>query len=153
MKREDLTCKEAQILLMGLIDGELPAEQEERIREHMGSCRSCREQHESFSQLKEDTLDMKMKPLPEVVWDEYWEQVYNKIERRTGWVFISIGLIVILSFAMYHFVMDFLLNGGQPMLLRAGVSILGIGMIIISVSVLRERLTIRKVDKYRSIKR
>ncbi len=153
MKREELTCEEAQVQMMGLIDGELSPEQEKRVREHIDSCRSCREQYESFSQLKEDTLDMKMKPLPEVYWDEYWEQVYNRIERRTGWVFISIGLILVLSFAMYHFVMDFLLTDNQPLVLRAGVSILGIGIVILGISVLREKLMIRKIDKYRSIKR
>lgn len=96
---------------------------------------------------------MKLKPLPEMYWDEYWTHVYNKIERRAGWIFISIGLILIVSFGFYEFVKDFLMNSTQPLILRAGVSVLGIGIIITGISVLREKLMVRKKDKYRSILR
>ena len=153
MNYNKLTCEDARILIMGLMDGELTPVQQESVKKHIDSCRSCREQFELFSKLKEETLNMKLKPLPEMYWDEYWTHVYNKIERRAGWIFISIGLILIVSFGFYEFVKDFLMNSTQPLILRAGVSVLGIGIIITGISVLREKLMVRKKDKYRSILR
>ena len=83
----------------------------------------------------------------------YWEQVYNRIERGAGWIFVSIGAIILLSFGAFHFVQDFLMNPKEPLVIKIGVSTAILGVIILFISVLRERLFIRKTDKYKEIEK
>ena len=96
---------------------------------------------------------MKFKPFPEMFWDEYWENVYNKIERGIGWILFSLGAIILLAYGAYEMLQDFFLNPQKPMIEKVGLGLLLLGLIIVFVSVLREKLMIRKVDKYRRIVR
>ncbi len=148
-----MKCEEAKILMMGYLDGELSPEQKKALEEHLQECAHCREEWEKFSQLKKETEEMKFRPLPEIYWDEYWQNVYNRIERGIGWIFVSIGAIILLVIGAWDLLRDFFLNPREPLIEKVGVGFLILGIIIVFVSVLREKLMIRKVDKYRRIVR
>lgn len=153
MSNTKIECAEARILITGLVDNEIDETQKQSLFAHLKSCDACQETYNSFVKLKKDTGDMKFKKLPEVYWDEYWTHVYNRIERGMSWIFVSIGLIILLGYGSYEVMQDFYLNPEEPMIIKTGVGLLTAGMIILFVSVLREKLMIRKVDKYRSIER
>lgn len=146
-------CHEVKPLLMGLVDNELDEQQKAHVQAHLSECPLCRDEYEKFSGLKKETSEMKFKQLPEIFWDEYWSHVYNKIERGIGWIFFSVGAIILLIYAGYALFEEFFFNPAEPLTLKIGVAAGGIGFAILFVSVLREKLMIRKVDKYRSIKR
>ena len=96
---------------------------------------------------------MKFKPFPEMFWDEYWENVYNRIERGLGWILFSLGAIILLSYGAYELLKEFFLNPKEPLIEKVGLGLLIVGFIVVFVSVLREKLMVRKIDKYRRIKR
>ena len=153
MNRSSIDCKQAQVLMMGLLDNELDERQRQNVQSHLAQCKSCSEKFDSYKNLKKDTKEMKFKNLPEVYWDEYWQNVYNRIERGIGWIFFSIGAIILLSFAGYELLNEFFLNPKEPIGIKIGVAFGGVGFIVLFISVLREKLMVRKVDKYRSVKR
>lgn len=148
-----MKCEEARFLMMGYLDGELNEEQKQDFLKHLQECPDCQAEWQSFNQLKEDTKEMKFRALPEMYWDDYWQHVYNRIERGIGWIFFSLGAIIVLAFAGYELLRDFFLNSTEPLILRIGVGIFLLGFIIILVSVLREKLMVRKYDKYRRVVR
>ncbi len=148
-----INCAEIKPLLMGFVDNELDEKQRTLVQAHLSECPICREEFEKFSGLKKETSEMKFKQLPEIFWDEYWSHVYNKIERGIGWIFFSIGAIILLIYAGYMLFEEFFFNPAEPLILKIGVAAGSVGFVILFVSVLREKLMIRKVDKYRSIKR
>jgi len=148
-----MKCEEARFLMMGYLDGELNEEQKQDFLKHLQECPDCQAEWQSFNQLKEDTQEMKFRALPEMYWDDYWQHVYNRIERGIGWIFFSLGAIIVLAFAGYELMRDFFLNSTEPLILRVGVGIFLLGFIIILVSVLREKLMVRKYDKYRRVVR
>jgi len=153
MSNVKIGCAETRILITGLVDKEITDIQKQDLFAHLESCKACQKTYESFVQLKKETSEMKFNKLPEVYWDEYWTHVYNRIERGLSWIFVSIGLIILLGYGSYQVMQDFYLNPEEPILIKMGVGVLTAGMIILFISVLREKLMIRKVDKYRSIER
>jgi hypothetical protein len=153
MDKKTITCEEAKVLMMGLIDNELNAEQTVLVKDHLALCPACSEQYKSFINLKEGTSAMKFKNLPDMYWDEYWNHVYNKIERGIGWIFLSIGAIILLTYAGYSVLENFFADQSLPLIMKLGIGILVLGLAVLFVSVIREKLMIRKVDKYRSVKR
>ena len=153
MSKAKLTCEEMSVLMMGLMDNELEENQKAQVLEHLASCENCAAQYKAFSNLKKETSEMKLKKLPEMYWDEYWDHVYNKLERGFAWIILSLGAIMIFSFGAYQMTYEFFLDATRPLFLRIGTGIFTFGIVVLTVSVLREKLMIRHIDKYRSVKR
>ena len=96
---------------------------------------------------------MKFKKLPEFYWDDYWKHIYNRIERGLSWLLLSLGAIIILCFAVWQFLEKLTANQDIHPLLKGGIFIFLIGIIILLISILREKMMVRRVDKYREIER
>jgi predicted anti-sigma-YlaC factor YlaD len=140
-------------LLMGYVDQELTELETIRIEDHLKECCDCREELEEFRRLKEATQDMRVLMPDDKYWEDYWSHVYNRLERKIGWIFTSLGTILLMSYGVYRSVSELLFRAGIPILIRIGVLALIVGLCTLLVSVLRERLFLFKSDKYERIKR
>ena len=103
--------------------------------------------------LKEVTDGMNLAQLPDKIWDGYWKGIYRQIERGAGWLFLSVGLIILLSFGVFHFTSDFLLNPEEPLIARLGMGVGALGIIILLVSIARERYFARRHERYEEVER
>ncbi len=153
MTKHNLSCEEAKILIMGHLDGELDESQASLLDKHIQLCNACLKRWRAFVKLKERTGAMTFKALPDMYWDGYWGNVYNRIERGLGWILTSIGAILLLGYAFYEALQSFFNDPSTPFILKVAVALLGVGLIVLFISVVREKLMVRKVDKYRSVKR
>lgn len=86
-------------------------------------------------------------------WDEYWLNIYNKLERKLAWVLISIGAVLLLGFSAYEAISELLKDTAAPPVVKFGLLTLVIGFIVLIVSLLRERVFSVKRDKYKEIQR
>ncbi len=103
--------------------------------------------------IKEVLSEMKLKNRSGEFWDGYWTSIYNKIERGFAWVAISVGAIILLGFAAYQAIENFLADTATPQFIKFGITALVIGILILAVSILREKAVAYKKDKYKEIKR
>lgn len=103
--------------------------------------------------IKEVLSKMKLKNRPGEFWDGYWTSIYNKIERGFAWVAISVGAIILLGYAAYQAVENFLADTATPQFIKFGISALVLGILILAVSILREKAFTYKKDKYKEIQR
>ena len=140
-------------MISGKLDGELTPDQEQELNEHLETCPVCRKEYDELLKLKEVTSDMRFTDLPDRYWAGYWNDIYNRLERGVGWIFLSLGAIIVLGFAAWELLDKFLLETSVPLLLRFGVGVGIIGFIILLVSVLRERLFARKHERYEEVER
>jgi predicted anti-sigma-YlaC factor YlaD len=148
-----MKCQDAFILISGKLDGELTADQEKELNKHLESCPVCRKEYEELLKLKEVTADMRFTDLPDRYWAGYWNDIYNRLERGLGWIFLSIGIIIVMAFAAWELIDKFMLDTSLPLILRFGVGIGLIGIIILLVSIARERLFARKHERYEEVER
>ncbi len=153
MKQSLRTEEEISLQVMAYLDGELSPEEKAEVRKLLEGDTRYQKAMQSLSEIKEATSDMKFKNVPEMFWDDYWKHVYNRIERGISWVLISIGAIILLSFGALEFLTFVLKDQSMHPVLKTGIVILMIGFVILIVSILREKLMVRKVDKYREIER
>ncbi|MBN1154053.1 hypothetical protein JXB12_03950 [candidate division KSB1 bacterium] len=147
------TRKRFESLVMGAVDGELTREEgaefERLIREHP----EFRVEFKQFIRIKEVTKSMPMKLPPEEVWDTYWYRVYNRMERRAGWILLSIGAIVLITYGLYQFVMNLLADRHLETFIKIAIIAVLAGAVIVIISVLREKAFVRRTDPYKEIKR
>lgn len=102
----------------------------------------------AYSSIKEVTDQMQYKEMPDGYWEGYWENLYRKLERGLGWILMSIGAIILIAFAFTFGFWEFFTDPNVPIILKGGIFIGGLGVIIMLVSVLRERLFARNHDRY-----
>lgn len=140
-------------LMMGYLDGELTELERERMERHLEECAECRAEAEAFSKLKDLTRPMKLSMPEEAYWEQYWSSVYNRLERRAGWILLSIGAALLASYGCYLLATRILLGSEAPLPLRAGLAALLLGFFTLLASVIRERIHLRGSDKYRRIER
>lgn len=135
-------------MLAGYVDGELPEEQRKALEAELDRDPELRAELEEFRKLKEVTGMVHYADLPDEVWENYWQSIYRKIERGLGWIFLSIGAIILLAFGATAAFYQMLTDPTVPLWFKLGVSVGSLGVIILLVSFVRERLFAYKRDRY-----
>jgi predicted anti-sigma-YlaC factor YlaD len=138
-------------LLSAYVDGELGTEDRRTVEDHLSGCPECRKEFEEMARFERVMGKMTFKSPPREVWELYWVSVYNRLERRVGWVFLSLGAIVLIFYGGYRALAGLLHDPAVPLLIKGGVLLALAGGAILLVSVLRERLFVRKRERYKEI--
>lgn len=132
-------------------DGELTPAQKRELEQHLQACPECRQEFEEMNSFESLMTKVSLPQPSEEVWTMYWASVYNRLERRIGWILLSLGSIILLFFGAYHLVEELIKDLNLPLLMKIGIlSFLG-GVVILLVSFLRERLFLRKRERYKEV--
>ncbi len=143
-------CESYQVLMSGELDGELEPADRQTLQAHLDECAACRDEFEQMRQLVTATSQLCVEPPPEEVWDTFLDGVYNRLERRAGWWVFIVGLVVLGVTGVYLFLTEPWGTAFMKVACAAPV----IGLAILFISVLRQRLSDAKTDRYsKEIKR
>lgn len=140
-------------LMMGAVDHELTPEEQHEFNQVVNSNSELRQEWEHYQKLKEVTRAMKFKSPPKEVWDNYWMNTYNKIERGIGWIIFSIGAIILITYGLFKAVESIIADPQLQGIIKIGIIGVLLGLVILMVSVLREKFFVRKSDPYKEIQR
>ncbi len=143
----------AASLMMAALDGEQTGDERSEWETLLRQDPNLRAEWERMRQLKEVTDIMEIKSPPDEVWDEYQTGVYQRIERGTGWILLSMGAIVLLSWGAWQWVQALLADNELPGFVRWAILALVVGLVVLLVSVVRERLFVHKRERYKDVVR
>ncbi len=137
-----------QQLLMAAIDGELSAEEKPQFERYVREYPECHAEWQKYLKLKEVTQTMQFtKPAPEV-WDRYWVSIYNRLERGIGWIVFSIGCVILLTYGGFKMIEAVVTDSKLEAIVKIGIIALIGGLLIVLVSVIREKIFTARTDKY-----
>ncbi len=137
-----------QLLLMAAIDNELSAEEKPQFEQYIRQYPECYAEWQKYIKLKEVTQTMQFtKPAPEV-WNRYWVNIYNRLERGLGWIMFSIGCVILLTYGGFKMVEAIITDSKLEAIVKIGVIALIGGLMIVLVSVIREKIFTARTDKY-----
>lgn len=143
--------KSKRELLAGYVDGELTDEERLAFEEELKVNKQLREELEEFKALADVTGVMQYADLPQAVWDNYWQSLYRKLERGFGWIFFSLGAMILMGFGLFKFFEELFYDPEVPALIKFGVSALSVGVTVLFVSLTRERLFAYRHDRYKGV--
>ena len=143
--------KEIKHLISSWIDGELDASRRRLVEEHLRDCPECRQEFQEMKQLGEIMNNIELKEPKKEVWETYWSSVYNRLERRIGWILLSIGGIILLFFGAYKLVEGVIIDATIPLVLKGGILAALAGVAVLLVSLLKEQLFTWKRERYREV--
>jgi hypothetical protein len=139
--------------MMRALDGEISADQDAELRELITADESLRVEWERLIFVKEKTASLELKKPPEVLWEGYMNSVYRRVERGIGWILLSVGAVVLVSYALWHIVEALIGDVTVPWYVKGGVLALLVGIVVLAVSVAREKYFVFKDDPYKDVKR
>ena len=140
-----------ELLMMKALDNELTKEEKILFESLLNENDDFKKEWENYKKMKTISNSIQLKKPESENWDLYWQSIYNKLELKTGMLFLFIGLVMIISYAAFHFFQELFFNSELSLFLKVAISFCSIGLIILFISVLRERLNLRKSDKYKDI--
>lgn len=87
-------------------------------------------------------------PEPEdAIRDEYWSGVCNRLERRSGWWLVCVGLALVVGYGVYELMTD----PGVHTVYRLGMAALIVGFGLLLRGVLGVRTRVSKSDRYKEV--
>ncbi len=148
-----MTCQEYKDLMMAYLDNELDEQQKCVFERHLASCPDCAREMEEFARLKQMTDDVEFIEPEDRLWQRYWHGVYNRIERGVGWVIFSLAAILLVIYGGFAAIEKVIEDPGVSVLLKVGLLALLVGLAVLFVSVVRERIYFWSKDRYKDVRR
>jgi len=143
-----MACERFQAEGMRLLDEELSVEERRQYEEHVKGCDDCRRELKEIGRIVELTNDLKLRAPDEEFWGRYWDSLFHRLERGMGFVLVIAGILVVLAYAVYEAVTspEFLTVKG------ISVAVILLGLVVVFLSVARERYHESKSDPYKGVK-
>ena len=148
-----MTCHEWKDMMMGYLDNELNDEQKRRFEEHLKGCPECTEELKEFRKLKAITDEVTLVEPEDKLWQDYWGGIYNRIERSLGWIIFSIAAMLLIIYGGFRVIEEILKDPTVELIFKVGLLVFIVGLAILFVSVLRERIFFWKRDRYKDVRR
>lgn len=153
MSPDSVDYERARQLMMAALDGEISGEEQQELDRALSASADLREEWKRMHRVKEVTATMSYPEVPAEVWDDYWQSTYNKVERGIGWIFVSIGAVMLMTWGAWKWIETIWGDSGLPLFIRLSLLAVATGFFVLLVSVIRERLFARKRDPYKEVVR
>jgi len=148
-----VACDDYKNRLMGYLDDELDNDQRQQVEKHLAQCPDCAAELEEFKKLKAITDEVALVEPEDRIWRDYWSNIYNRLERSIGWIMFSVAAIALTIYGGFKAVEELIKDPTVEIILKIGVLALIAGLAILFVSILRERIYIRRRDRYKNVRR
>jgi anti-sigma factor (TIGR02949 family) len=145
--REVVDCQQIADMLSGYLDGELTQGDRQRVELHLESCADCRKSYEDMAALRQAVGRLSFGEMSPQQWRKMMNDVTVRSSRGLGWLLYVAGLVILVGFGAYEFVND----DTVPAIVKTGMVGVVIGLVLLFISVARQRLITRKTDRYKDV--
>lgn len=153
MNQHDVSREELHGLMMAVLDGEASTTECETLDRALAADPALKAEYDELVKLKELTMKQSPRDPGETLWHDYWGGVYRRLERGIGWILLSVGAIPVLAYVCWQMASHFFTDPSIALWLRLSGGAMGLGLIILFVSVLRETVFFHKRERYKDIER
>ncbi len=144
-----MACGRFKELMMASLDGEISAEDRAELESHLAECADCRRDFDEHTMLSELVGEIELpKPSQEDMM-KYWPSVYAKIERGAGWGLVVIGALIWVAYGIYLFITDPTIGSMTKFL----IALPAVGVLMLLISVIRERINVSRTERYKEVER
>jgi ferric-dicitrate binding protein FerR (iron transport regulator) len=139
--------------MMLVLDGEASDQESADFAALVNVDPVLRAEWDQLRRVRHTTAELRLRTAPEDLWEDYMNSVYRRVERGIGWILLSVGAIVVLSYGVWRGVQELVGDVTVPWYVKGGVLALLIGIVILAVSVIREKFFVFRDDPYRNVRR
>jgi len=144
-----MECSRYQTDGMRLLDDELSPDERLQYEAHVRECDTCRRELESLGRVVRLTDQLKLRVSDDAFWKDYWKSVSRRAERRIGFLLLAGGVVALLLYFVYRVVRSPELWSYEGI----SIAVVLLGLIVVFISVARERYHESKRDPYKEVER
>ncbi len=144
-----MACGRFRELMMASLDGEICAEDRARLESHLAECADCRREFDGLSKLTRLVGEIELPGPSQEDMMKYWPSVYAKIERGAGWGLMIVGALIWAAYGVYLFITDPTTGSLTKFLIALPV----VGVLMLLISVIRERVNVGRSERYKEVER
>lgn len=135
-------------LLMGLLDGELTPEEAADVNEALIRSRQLRDEYEAFQESDSKLNGVSFIEPTDVVAKRLWKSPYHRFARQAGIWFLIGGYAFLLLYSLLQATWS-----DGPFVTRFGVGAILLGIVVLLITFITERIQTHKADPYKEIER
>jgi anti-sigma factor RsiW len=142
---DDIRCRLGfrQVMLTGYLDGELSQGDAQRVRVHLDDCDECRRLYDEMAEMRKLTRSTAFRLPTDDQWRELPTGGVSRLARGLGWVLLIIWSLLVLGFAGWQLAVS-----PENLFLKVMIFAGGLGIALVFLSVLLDRLRHRRTDRY-----
>jgi predicted anti-sigma-YlaC factor YlaD len=144
-----MNCARARELLTARLDGEIAPDDVAALEQHLDACEECRRECAEMSEVADLVGEIRLAKPSEEDMMRYWPSVYARIERGMGWGLLVVGVVIWVCYGVYAF----LTNPMMEALTKLLVALPVVGIVMLLVSVARERYYVSKTERYEEVEK
>ena len=133
-------------LLSGYVDRALVQSEDQRVRIHLEDCATCRSLVEELQALRGVSMSTSFKAPEDLQWSERPRSTASRASFRVGWLLTAIWIVAIAGQVAWSAWQAPLPTAGE-FLAFAGV----LGLVLLFVGVLLDRITASRTDRYKEV--
>ena len=139
-----MICERYKELMMASLDGEISSDDREDLERHLASCEACRREFRQLANLTGLVGAVRLPRPSEEEMMKYWPSVYARIERGLGWGLLLTGVAIWVAYGVFAFLTDPMTEALTKLLVALPV----VGLLMLLVSVIRERVHVSRTERY-----
>ena len=143
----------ARRLMMRALDEELSQNKAAELAGLLDADPQLQDEWKRLARVKQTANAMKLRTPPDQVWEDYMNNVYRRVERGIGWIFVSVGAIVLLSYGLWTGIGELLGDSTLPWYVKGAILALLVGLVVLVVSVAREKFFVHRRDPFKDVER
>lgn len=144
-----MECGRFRELMMASLDGEICEADRAELESHLETCAECRREFDELRRVSELVGEIELPRPSEEDMMKYWPSVYAKIERGAGWSLVVVGAVIWVAYGVYLFLTDPTIGSVTKFLVALPV----VGLLMLLVSVIRERIAVGRTERYKEVER
>ncbi|MDA0789328.1 MAG: zf-HC2 domain-containing protein [Proteobacteria bacterium] len=142
-------CHQNQVLLSGLLDGELTAEESAAVTKHLSRCEDCQREYEALRQQMGQLNAISFTEPGDEALNAFWRLPFSGFARNAGLLLVIGSYLLLLGYGTINFFTD----DSEWFLGKFAFAGIIIGGLILFSIVIIERAISYQTDPYKEIKR
>ena len=134
-------------LLTGYLDNELTQQDRQRVEQRMVNEPTYRKQFEDLTSLQTDIAGLDFQPNKTTQWSELAPDATSRTTRSLGWLSYIISTLFLVVYGLY----EFIIAETENALVKTAVLGIFLGLGLLLVSVIKQRLVESKTDRYKDV--
>ncbi|HPF71414.1 MAG TPA: hypothetical protein PLQ13_12135 [Candidatus Krumholzibacteria bacterium] len=140
-------------LLSAYVDDELDPAGRAAVEARLARDEAARREVERLRRLKDLTGTLRLKEAPPEAWEDFWHRTWNRGERSLGALLAGLAALVLAGWGATVFLRAVLAAPDLPAVVKGAIVVGAVGLGILLVSIVRERLYVRARTRYKDVVR
>lgn len=147
-------CESVQEKLSAYLDNELTQQEQQRMHVHIKNCPECTALLSELTAMQSDVKGTLLEGIESI--DSRMLQAINQDTPARwlgtiGWSLLIVGALLLGGFFVWQFTSELIADSSVPWWVRFGILGFYLGLFLLFLGVLRQRLVARKTDKYKKV--